>query len=95
MPVVRLNEDATGQASLFPTEAEQIKSIAEAESASKAPSALSFSQEEIDHFLRIGSNSDHARMRIMESFSKAIPHRKSSTKSHIAYCGARRQLVRS
>ncbi len=69
---LQLNEDATGQASLFPTEAEQIESISEAESAIAAPSAFTFSQEEIDHFLRVGSNSEHARMRIVESFSKPL-----------------------
>ena len=69
---LRLNEDTSGQASLFPTETEQIESITEAESAQEAPSALTISQEEIDHFLRVGSNSDHARMRIVESFSKPL-----------------------
>ena len=63
---LQLSEDDSGQASLFPTETEQIESIAEAESAREAPSALSFTQEEIDHFLRVGSNSENARMRLAE-----------------------------
>ena len=70
---LQLTEDDSGQASLFPTETEQIESIAEAESANEAPSALTFSQEEIDHFLRIGSNSEYARMRIAEEYSKQKP----------------------
>ena len=70
---LQLSENEYGQASLFPTEAEQIETIDEAESVHGAPSALTFSQEEIDHFLRVGSNSEHARMRIVESFSKPLP----------------------
>ena len=69
---LQLNEDDSGQSRLFPTEAEQIESITEAESAQEAPSALTFTQEEIDNFLRVGSNTDHARMRIVESFSKTL-----------------------
>ena len=70
---LQLNENTDGQASLFPTETEQIESIAEAESATEAPSALTFSQEEIDHFLRIGSNTEYDRMRIAEEYSKQKP----------------------
>ena len=57
------------QLSLFPTEAEQIAHIEEAESI-KLPSAFSFTQEQIDHVLRLGGNSDDTRMVIAAAFQK-------------------------
>ena len=59
-----------GQLSFFPTEAEQIQYIAQAESVTKTPFAFSFAQDEIDHFLRLGSNADHHRKKIAAEFSK-------------------------
>ena len=47
------------QFSFFPTEAQQIAYIAEAESAEIAPSAFSMPQEYIDQFLRYGSNTEN------------------------------------
>lgn len=61
------------QFSFFPTEAEQIESIAEAERAEPAPSAFSFTQEEIDHVLRLGGNTDRQRERIVAAFEKQKP----------------------
>ena len=55
---------------MFPSEAEQIESIAEAESAETAPSAFSVSQEDIDHLLRLGSNTEDARTKIALEFMK-------------------------
>ncbi|MBO5118501.1 hypothetical protein J6B78_01095, partial [Methanocorpusculum sp.] len=55
--------------------------IREAESVSyDAPFAFSFTQEEIDHILRIGSNADHHRMKIAAEFSKG-----KSTEENAAY----------
>ena len=59
-----------GQLSFFPSEAEQIALIDEAESVTHTPFAFSFAQDEIDHFLRLGSNADHHRLRIVAEFSK-------------------------
>ena len=50
------------------TEDEQIQMIDEAEN--KAFSAFSFSQEEIDHFLMLGSNRTNSRMKIATEFMK-------------------------
>ncbi len=58
------------QLSFFPTEAEQIQNIAQAESVTKTPFAFSFAQEEIDHFLRLGSNADNPRKKVAAEFSK-------------------------
>ena len=58
-----------GQLSFFPTEAEQITAIEEAESA-QAPFAFSVSQEQLDHVLRLGGNSDNTRMVIAAAFQK-------------------------
>ena len=58
-----------GQLSFFPTEAEQITSIEEAESA-QTPFAFSVSQEQIDHVLRLGGNEDNTRMVITSAFQK-------------------------
>ena len=61
-----------GQLSFFPTEAEQIAAIEEAESA-QASFAFSVSQEQLDHVLRLGGNSDDARMVIAAAFQKQKP----------------------
>ena len=58
-----------GQLSFFPTEAEQITAIEEAESA-QAPFAFSVSQEQLDHVLRLGDNEDDTRMVIASAFQK-------------------------
>ncbi len=58
-----------GQLSFFPTEAEQIASIEEAESA-QTPFAFSVSQEQLDRVLRLGGNSDNTRMVIAAAFQK-------------------------
>ncbi len=70
---LQLSQDNDGQFNLFPTEAEQIESIREAESVSQTPSAFSVSQEDIDHFLRLGSNEENARTRIALEFMKQKP----------------------
>ena len=73
---LRLTEDSPGeQFSFFPTEAQQIESIAEAERVQAAPSAFSMfiSQADIDHILRTGGNEDDARMKIVAEFSKQKP----------------------
>ena len=58
-----------GQLSFFPTEAEQITAIEEAESA-QTPFAFSVSQAQLDHVLRLGGNEDDARMVIAAAFQK-------------------------
>ena len=58
-----------GQLSFFPTEAEQITAIEEAESA-QTPFAFSVSQEQLDHVLRLGGNEDDTRMVIAAAFQK-------------------------
>ena len=58
-----------GQLSFFPTEAEQITAIEEAESA-QTPFAFSVSQEQLDHVLRLGGNEDNTRMVIAAAFQK-------------------------
>ena len=56
---------------LFLTEEQQIRFIDEAES--QKPSAFSFSQEEIDHFLQLGSNTDDARKIVVLDYIKQKP----------------------
>ena len=59
------------QLSLFPTEEEQRTYIeTAAESVSFTPFAFSFAQEELDHVLHLGSNTDNHRIRIAAEFSK-------------------------
>ena len=74
VPAVQLNlfgEPVEGeQISLFPSEAQQIRSIAEAESAEKAPFAFLIPQEDIDQVLRFGSNTENSRMRVAAEFMK-------------------------
>ncbi|MBQ6999745.1 MAG: DEAD/DEAH box helicase family protein [Oscillospiraceae bacterium] len=55
---------------LFLSEAEQISQIDQAESVSVTPSALTFPQEYIDHFLRLGSNTDDHRTVLVNELSK-------------------------
>ena len=59
-----------GQLSFFPTEAEQITAIEEAESVAQTPFAFSVSQEQLDHVLRLGGNEDNTRMVIAAAFQK-------------------------
>ena len=59
-----------GQLSFFPTEAEQITAIEEAESVAQTPFAFSVSQAQLDHVLRLGGNSDDTRMVIAAAFQK-------------------------
>ena len=59
-----------GQLSFFPTEAEQITAIEEAESVAHTPFAFSVSQAQLDHVLRLGGNSDDTRMVIAVAFQK-------------------------
>ena len=68
---LRITEHPTrgGQLSFFPTEAEQITAIEEAESA-QTPFAFSVSQAQFDHVLRLGGNSDNTRMVIAAAFQK-------------------------
>ena len=56
---------------LFLSESEQISFIDQAESFK--PSAFSFAQEEIDHFLLLGSNTDEARKIIALEYMKQKP----------------------
>ena len=70
---LQLNQAGDGQLSLFPSEEEQRESIAEAESAETAPSAFSISQEDIDNLLRLGSNTEDARIKIALEFMKQKP----------------------
>jgi len=59
--------------SLFPTEAEQIAQIDEAENARKASFAFSLSQEHLDMVLQSGSNKENSRLRIAAEFIKGKP----------------------
>ena len=62
-----------GQLSFFPTEAEQIASIEEAESVAQTPFAFSVSQAQLDLVLRLGGNEDDTRMVIAAAFQKQKP----------------------
>ena len=55
---------------LFLSEAEQIQSIDEAENVAHTSSAFSFAQNDIDHVLRLGSNTDRQRERVVAAFEK-------------------------
>ncbi len=70
--------EVDGQFSMFAPEAQQITYVTNAES--NQPSAFSFSQEDIDHVLRLGGNVDHHREIItdiaqkqMEDLSARLP----------------------
>ena len=65
-------DGAYQQLSFFPSEAEQIQRIEEAESV-KTPSAFSFAQADIDHVLRLGGNMDRFRERVAAEFEKQKP----------------------
>ena len=64
---------AGAQMSFFPSEAEQIQSIAEAESVTPSAFSMFISQDDIGHILRAGGNADAARMKIAAEFSKQKP----------------------
>ncbi len=64
---------AAEQFSLFPTEAEQIEIIMEAESVPVTPFASSLPQEDSDELLRVGSNTEDARTKIALEFMKQKP----------------------
>ena len=64
---------AGAQMSFFPSEAEQIQSITEAESVTPSAFSMFISQNDIDHILRAGGNADAARMKIAAEFSKQKP----------------------
>ncbi len=51
----------------FPSEAEQIEAIDNA-AESEMPSAFSFSQEDIDHVLRLGGRNEHSRQMVAAEF---------------------------
>lgn len=55
---------------VIPTEAEQIKTIDQAESAAFAPFAFSVPQEVTDRFLMLGSNTEQHRMAVVLEFMK-------------------------
>ena len=61
------------QLSLFPTEAEQIAQIDEAESVAYTPFAFSLSQDDLDMVLQSGSNQNNSRMRIAVKFVEGKP----------------------
>ncbi len=61
------------QLSLFPTEKEQIASIAQAESVPQTPFAFSFAQEDIDHVLRLGGNKENSRQRVAYEYLRETP----------------------
>ena len=68
-----IDAPAGAQMSFFPSEAEQIQSIAEAESVTPSAFSMFISQDDIDHILRAGGNADAARMKIAAEFSKQKP----------------------
>ena len=55
---------------MFPSEQEQMTLIDEAESVTPTPFAFSFTQEDIDHVLRSGSNERHTRSVVVAEFQK-------------------------
>ena len=55
---------------LFLSEAEQIQSIDEAENVAHTSFAFSFAQNDIDHVLRLGGNTDRQRERVVAAFEK-------------------------
>ena len=55
---------------LFLSETEQIQSIDEAENVAHTSSAFSFAQNDIDHVLRLGGNTDRQRERVVAAFEK-------------------------
>ena len=71
----------------IPTEAEQIHSIEEAERAIFAPFAFSVHQDDIDHILRVGSNTANHRMMLAAEFSKQKPLEEMADFVHQLYHG--------
>jgi len=71
----------------IPTEAEQIHSIEEAERAIFAPFAFSVHQDDIDHILRVGSNTANHRMMLAAEFSKQKPLEEMADFVHHLYHG--------
>ena len=63
-------DEGPGQMSLFPSEAEQIEQIAEAESVHETLPAFSIPQEDIDLLLIFGGNDREGRMKIATEFMK-------------------------
>ena len=61
------------QMTLFPSEAEQIVSIEQAESVDKTPFAFSFAQEDVDTILRLGGNNESSRMRVAAEYMMQKP----------------------
>ncbi|RGY62222.1 helicase SNF2 [[Clostridium] symbiosum] len=55
---------------LFLSEEEQNQSIDEAENVAHTSSAFSFAQNDIDHVLRLGGNTDRQRERVVAAFEK-------------------------
>ena len=55
---------------LFLSEAEQIQSIDDTENVAHTSSAFSFAQNDIDHVLRLGGNTDRQRERVVAAFEK-------------------------
>ena len=87
---LHLTEDSPVELfSFFPTEAQQIESITEAERVQATPSAFSMfiSQADIDHILRTGGNEDDARMKIVAEFSKQKPLENRATFLKALYHG--------
>ena len=58
---------------MFLSEAEQISQIDEAESVPSTPFAFSFTEEQIDHVLRLGSNTDEHRKLVAAEYMKQKP----------------------
>ena len=54
---------------------------------SAKPSAFSFSQDEIDHFLLLGSNNRDSRMEIATEYSKQKSLRELAAFLHMSYRG--------
>ena len=61
------------QVSFFPSEAQQIAYLVNAEDAEQVPSAFSLPQKYLDLFLQVGSNTADHRTRLVSEFSKQKP----------------------
>ena len=80
---LQLNFLDSSMQGMFLMEAEQIEQIDMAESADRAPFASFFSQEEVDHVLRVGGNQSSMRMRVAAEFMK-----QKSVEEHAAFLNA-------
>lgn len=67
---LKTQAEVDGQFSMFAPEAQQMTYVTNAES--NQPSAFSFSQEDIDHVLRLGGNVDHHREIITDIAQKQM-----------------------